>query len=159
MARSTVSERTIEVERVASEKDQLLKPLPTPNSASEQESIIDDLTKRHPTLRDVPDSEAGAPLQYRIIQDTVKDTSFFSCAVKDGLLVLILNPEHPFYKKVYKPLIENETKENRDIRGHIDLLLIAAARAEAAATREAQREALAQFRKVWSDNVATFFLG
>jgi hypothetical protein len=89
----------------------------------------------------------------------MKDTSFFSYAVRDGLFVLVLNPEHPFYKKVYKPLIENETKENRELRGQIDLLLLSAARAEAAATREVQREALAQFRKVWSDNVATFLLG
>ena len=151
-------ERTVEVERLASEKDQLLKPLPKATS-TEQEEIIDNLKKRHPSLRDVPSPEEGGALQYRIVQDSVKDTSFFTHALKDGLLVLVLNPEHPFYKKVYKPLIENETKENRELRSQIDLLLLAAARAEAAATRDSQRETLAQFRKVWSDNVATFLLG
>jgi hypothetical protein len=151
-------ERTIEVERIASERDQLLHPLPKSASA-DQERVIDNLKKRHPSLREVPPPEEGGALQYRIVQDSVKDTSFFTYAFKDGLLVLVINPEHPFYKKVYKPLIENETKENRELRTQIDLILLAAARAEAAATLESQREALTQFRKVWSDNVATFLLG
>ena len=49
----------------------------------------------------------------------MKDTSFFTYAFKEGLLVLVVNPEHPFYKKIYKPLIENETKENRELRNRI----------------------------------------
>ncbi len=56
-------------------------------------------------------------------------------------------------------LIENETKENKELRSQIDLILLAAARAEAASTKAPQREALEQFRKTWSDNVATFLNG
>ena len=120
---------------------------------------METLAKRHPSLRDVPSPGEAKTLQYRIVQDAVKDTSFFTFAMQDGLFVLVLNPEHPFYKKIYKPLIENETKENKELRSKLDLLILSAARAEAAATRESQREALAQFRKVWSDNVATFLIG
>ena len=95
-------------------------------------------------------------LQYRIIQDAVRDTSMFTFAIKHGLFVLELNPEHLFYRKVYKSLVENETKENKELRGQLDLLILSAARAEAAATRETQRDTLAQSRKVWSNNVAAF---
>jgi hypothetical protein len=152
-------DRTVEVERLASEKDQLLKPLPKTTTNAGGKNVVDELAKRHPSLRDVPQPEEGGPLQYRIIQDSMKDSSFFSYAVRDGLFILVLNPEHPFYKKVYKPLIENESKENRELRTQLDLLLLSAARAEAGASREPQREALAQFRKAWSDNVATFLIG
>jgi hypothetical protein len=152
-------DRTVDVEQLASEKDQLLKPLPKPSPTNGQATVIENLEKRHPTLKDVAPPEEGGALQYRIIQDNVKDTSFFTFALRDGLFVLILNPEHPFYKKIYKPLIENETKENRELRSQLDLLILSAARAEAAATREPQREALAQHRKLWSDNVATFLNG
>jgi hypothetical protein len=76
--------------------------------------------------------------------------------MKDGVFVVVLNPEHPFYKKISKPLIENETKENNELRSQLDLLILSAARAEAAATRESQCVALGHFRKVWNDNVATF---
>ena len=151
-------ERTIEVEKIASDKDQYLSPLPKPSSKSEQKAVVDDLAKRHPSLREVPQPEAGKNLQYRIVLETNKDTSLFSFAFQDGLFVLILNPEHPFYKKVYKPLVENETKENKELRCQLDLLILSAARAEAA-TRDSQREVLAQFRQVWSDNIATFLNG
>ena len=152
-------ERTVEVEKFASEKDQFLRPLPKPSSPGAQGSVMETLAKRHPSLRDVPSPGEGNTLQYRIVQDSLKDTSFFTFAMQDGLFVLVLNPDHPFYKKIYKPLIENETKENKELRRQLDLLVLSAARAEAAATRESQREALAQFRKVWSDNVATFLIG
>jgi len=152
-------DRTVEVERIASEKDQLLKPLPKVAAAPDEDSMLHKLKKRHPSLRDVPPAEENGSLQYRIVQDSVKDMSFFTYTYQEGLLVLVVNPEHPFYKKIYKPLIENETKENRELRSQLDLLLLGAARAEAAATRDVQREALVQFRKIWSDNIATFLRG
>lgn len=152
-------ERTVEVEKIAADKDQFLSPLPKPSPKSEQKAVVEDLAKRHPSLRDVPQPEEGKSLQYRIVLEANKDTSLFSFAFKDGLFVLILNPEHPFYKKVYKPLVENETKENKELRSRLDLLILSAARAEAAASRDSQREVLAQFRQVWSDNIATFLNG
>src|SRR5438552_3803744 len=69
-------DRTVEVERLASEKDSLLKPLPK-SSAAEQESVLESLKKRHPSLEDVPPVDDSGPLQYRIVLDSVKDTSFF----------------------------------------------------------------------------------
>jgi hypothetical protein len=152
-------DRTVEVERTATERDQLLKPLPRAANVPGQESLADQLAKRHPSILEKAAPGENGSVQYRIIQDEVKDTSFYSFVIKDGLLVLVLNREHPFYRRLYKPLVENETPENKDIRAQVDLLLLAAARAEAAATREAQRETLVQFRKTWSDNLATFLNG
>ena len=62
-------------------------------------------------------------MQYRIIQDAVRDTCFFSFAFRDGLFVLVLNPDHPFYRKVYKPLSESDGKENKEPRSQRDLML------------------------------------
>jgi hypothetical protein len=76
------------VERVASERDQLLKPLPRGSAVSEHGSIIKTLAKRHGSIRDVTSSESGS-LQYRIIEDQVKDTSFFSFVVSDGLCIYV----------------------------------------------------------------------
>jgi hypothetical protein len=166
-------DRTAEVERIASERDELLKPLPK-DIGKDQEKVIEQVAKRHPSIKEFlsPKEENGDKkqldlgLQYRIIQDQMPDTSFFSFAVKEGLFVLILNPDHPFYKKVYKPLVENDNKENKEVRSKFDLLLLACARAEAAAQREGRRskdvaskEMLLQLRKTWSDNLATFLNG
>jgi len=38
----------------------------------------------------------------------------------------------------------------------MDLLLLSAARAEAGAAKNSQRDAMQEFRKTWSDNLATF---
>lgn len=150
-----VADRTATVERVASEKDRLLKPLPAASGSAEQDAYVKNLAKRHPTLREaVPDDAEG--MQYRIVHEQMKDTSFFSFAVSDGMFVLVMNPEHPFYRKVYKPLLEEDSDKSREMRGQLDTILLAAARAEAAVTRESQKEALAQVRRTWSDNLATF---
>jgi len=149
------TERTIAIERLASERDELLKPLPSPPSSAKELALIEKLAKRHPTLREAALSETGS-MQYRIIQEQMKDTSFFSYAVKDGLFVLILNPEHPFYRKLYKPLLDDDSKEGQALRGQMDLLLLSAARAEAGAAKNSQRDAMQEFRKTWSDNLATF---
>jgi hypothetical protein len=149
------SERTIAIERLASDRDELLRPLPTQPSNNKDLALIEKLARRHPTLREAALSETGS-MQYRIIQEQMKDTSFFSFAVKDGLFVLILNPEHPFYRKIYKMLLEDDSKEGQALRGQLDLLLLAAARGEAGTSTNNQRQALQEFRKTWSDNLATF---
>lgn len=147
--------QTADVERRAADADPLLVPLPKPSA--KQEELLDDLAKRHPGISDLPEQETGQ--RYRIVTDDVRDTSFFNYAMKEGSFVLVLNQGHPFYRKVYLPLVENETPANKELRANIELLLLAAARAEAAATRESQRDLLGQTRKAWSDNLATFLNG
>jgi hypothetical protein len=149
------ADRTVAVERLASERDDQLKPLPRSPSA-DQSALVDAIAKRHPAIRDTVANGDVHVLQYRIVQHESKDTSFFSFGLKEGLLVLALNPEHPFYRKLYKPLIDDESDQARATRSQLELMLLAAARAEATASRDSQREALAQFRRTWSENLATF---
>ena len=73
--------------------------------------------------------------------------------------MLVLNPDHPFYRNVYRPLVESGKKESDELRQHIDLLLLAAARAEALATTEKDRESLCRQRRAWSDTLATLLNG
>jgi hypothetical protein len=147
---------TVEVEKVAGERDQLLNPLPR-GTASNGKRVIDELACRHPSIREaVTFAEHARAVQYRIVQDNMRETSFYSFAYKDGVFVLILNPNHPFFRKVYQPLAEQDNKESKAMRAQLDLVLLAAARAEAEATRGEKRQVLASFRKTWSDNLATF---
>jgi hypothetical protein len=147
--------QTIEVEQRATNADSLLVPLPKPTP--KQSELLDDLAKRHPSIVELPAPDVGQ--NYRIVSDEVRDTCFFTYAMKEGTFVLVLNENHPFYKRVYLPLVENETTANKDLRANIELLLLAAARSEAAIVRESHREVLSQARKAWSDNLATFLNG
>jgi hypothetical protein len=60
---------------------------------------------------------------------------------------------------MYKPLIEDGGKAAMEFRSQIDLLLLSCARAEASATKKAERDAFAKLRSLWSDNLATFLNG
>src|SRR5262249_17516115 len=138
---------------------QLLNPLPSRRVPAEVGEVFEELSQRHSALRGVAAERGDGSLQYRIVQDEMPETEFYSFAFRDNVFVLVLNPRHPFFRKVYQPRADREDREGKALRGQFDLFLLAAARAEAEATRGPEREALLSFRKTWSDNLATFLNG
>lgn len=142
-------ERFSEAERIANDRDHLLRPLPRSVDPSAR-ALMRELQESHPTLRDRP-NEAD---RYSIIEHSVKDTSFFTLAQDGDRLVLVLNPDHPFYREIYKPLSEGEAPRDPQLRAKLELLLLAAARSEAAARGKVP--ALAKHRLEWSNTLAAF---
>jgi len=143
------SERFSEAERIANERDHLLRPLPRSADPTAR-ALMRELEASHPTLRD----RAEGADRYSIVEHSVKDTSFFTLAHEGDRLVLVLNPDHPFYREIYKPLSEGETSPDPQLRAKLELLLLAAARSEAAA--RGKIPALAKHRREWSNTLATF---
>ena len=84
---------------------------------------------------------------------------FFDYARDNGRLLLVLNPDHPFYRLVYKTLLESEDPRDETIRSQIDLLLLAAARTEALLEGTDAVKLAEQLRSGWSDTLATFLSG
>lgn len=78
-------------------------------------------------------------------------TRMFRTYRKSGGVIVALNTDHPFYKRVYAPLLDDSDPRRKSTRQQIELLLLAAARSEAAVGREAEK-----FLSYWSDVVATF---
>ena len=73
-------ERFSEAERIANERDHLLRPLP--NYANPKaKALMKDLERSHPALRR---SSSENISQYRIVEGTVKDTCFFTYAYDGG---------------------------------------------------------------------------
>lgn len=142
-------ERFSEAERIANERDHLLRPLPrTADPASK--ALMRELQQSNPTLLERGDEKD----RYSIIEHAVKDTSFFTLAHDGDRLVLVLNPDHPFYREIYKPISEGETPRDPQLRAKLELLLLAAARSEAAARGNVP--ALAKHRLEWSNTLAAF---
>ncbi len=144
------SERFSEAERIAKERDHLLRPLPATADPTAR-ALLKELEKVHPTLRQRTDEKA---LRYSIIEHALKDTSFFTLARDRERLVLVLNPDHPFYREIYKPLSEGESAQEAQLRAKLELLLLAAARSEAAAGGKVP--ALVRHRLEWSNTLAAF---
>ncbi|MGE4263134.1 MAG: ATP-binding protein [Desulfovibrio sp.] len=142
----------------ASEKDGMLTPLP-PTLRLRDEQVLNDLGKKYTPSSLSALAKAGQDpqaAQYRIVPAALNETPFFNYARDNGRLVLVLNPDHPFYKIVYKPLLEADSPREAELRVYIDLLLLAAARSEALLDDQDTIKVAESIRKGWSDTLATF---
>jgi hypothetical protein len=153
--------RFSQAEKLASEQEQLLEPLPS-DSRERDRAILRDLKKDHvpvPTPATEDRDVANLGLEYRIVESAVRDMSFFTYARAGKTLVLVLNPHHPFYKQVYKPLAESDGAMEVRLRTLLELVLLAAARSEAAEVDPHESAVLEQQRLLWSNTLATFLNG
>lgn len=139
-------------EQLAADKDHLLAPLPT-KARPDAKAYMAELERRHVSLRTHADPPAGTA-RYRVLEDSVNDTCFFDHAYDGERLVLVLNREHPFYREVYRPLVESDAPRDQQLRVKLELLLLAAARTEVAARGD--NGLIAERRRDWSNTLATF---
>jgi hypothetical protein len=143
-------ERFSEAERIANERDHLLRPLPT-NADAKAKALMKNLERSHPVLRRGLSDKVS---RYTIVEGTVKDTCFFTYAHDRERLILVLNPDHPFYREIYKPLADGDSPRDQQMRAKLELLLLAAARSEVSAKRK--DSAVARQRLEWSNTLAAF---
>lgn len=152
-----IVERFTTSEHRASEKDEMLTPLPQKPRPRDRR-VLGALGKKVSRTQKSADDAVGST-EYRIVPTALSETAFFDYARDKGRLVLVLNPEHPFYKLVYKPLLDSDNPRDEAIRSQIDLLLLAAARAEALLEGKDALKLAEQLRVAWSDTLATFLHG
>ena len=143
------SERFSEAERIANERDHLLRPLPR-SADPTAKALMRELEESHPVLRE----RADETNRYSIVEHAVKNTSFFTLAHDGDRLVLVLNPDHPFYREIYKPLSEGDAPRDPQMRAKLELLLLAAARSEVATYGKVP--GIAKHRLEWSNTLAAF---
>ena len=136
--RATVTERRLQ--------SVSLRP-PTPDEASTLRRLED----RFPGLSAGPNHEG---LSYRLVIDALPSTRAFEVLPSDSRLVVALNASHPFYKKIYEPLLHASAGEADVIRCRLDLLVLAAARSEVAC--QDQRAYAEAHRQRWSDILSEF---
>ncbi|MHC4395730.1 MAG: ATP-binding protein [Planctomycetota bacterium] len=151
-----ITERSQDAEQTAIRKERLIQPLPKRIPKKEYDTIINIVGKQCQTFKKTIDEPNNGELRYSIREAKMKETEFFCFAIKNGHFILVINPEHPFYRKVYASLIDESKSELKELRCQVDLLLLASARAEALANNKGQRELLKKFRRDWSDILATF---
>lgn len=100
----------------------------------------------------------GSRLGYMIDEKTINELSFYVPSLVGDNLKVVLNRDHSFYQKIYHPLFGAERVEPALVLDHLQLLLLAAARAECGLRSRIEKEAAERLREVWS-NVLTAFLG
>lgn len=144
------AERFSDAERMADQRDNQLRPLPkTPDPKAKAQ--LKELEKSHPTLRR---SASEKPARYAIVEASAADSNFFTYGYDGDRLVLAINSNHPFYREIYKPLLEGDGPREQQLRTKIELLLLAAARSEVASNGKVRTPA--QQRLEWSETLAAF---
>jgi hypothetical protein len=95
---------------------------------------------------------SGTGLSYRIEIRALGVPEFYQVALSQNTVILTLNGEHPFYDRIYGPLTGRQSRE----RDNIELMLLAAARADLEAADSGQADFLLQVRRSWSDALVAF---
>jgi hypothetical protein len=135
---------------IANSRDKKLRPLPARSALKAQLKPLHDLRKRNAALRSAPRPKKGE-LIYRLVEDSVGDSCFYRPLAGEGELVSSINTKHGFYRKLYAPLSLGEAITPAEIAQRLQLLLIAATRAEAVFTRREEQVVIEAFRKEWSE--------
>ncbi|HLL76219.1 MAG TPA: ATP-binding protein [Pyrinomonadaceae bacterium] len=140
-------------QRLAESRDHLLEP---PAKALKPTDRFSDYG-----LRRLPRSNRNGKgiirgLAYRLEHKTLEDASFFVPLISRRELVVLLNEEHPFYERIYAPLIRLSGEGGKQFRQFLELLLFAAARAECSIPDEDRQSWARSVREMWSKTLAAF---
>jgi Histidine kinase-, DNA gyrase B-, and HSP90-like ATPase len=109
------------------------------------------------TIRTLPRTQGFVTgISYRIDHKSLDDPSFFVPLSSSEELVVLLNEEHPFYERVYFPVVRTKDHAIKTLHCYLELMLIAAARAECSIKNPKERTIARGVRKAWSKVLATF---
>jgi hypothetical protein len=138
-----------DAERQAARADPTLPALPRRSESLSED--LRDLIAIHTGPRQRPTSP------YQIVVAELPTTAAFEVVRHRDQLVLLFNTRHPLYRDLYGPLAMSDSEKDQDIAKRVALAVLAAARAEASATRRSHRDEVRRFRQAWADVLATFF--
>ncbi len=110
---------------------------------------LEGLAKRHGGLRQALSEPRVNGTRYHILEDDLGDACFFKPLMSDGLIVGVVNPRHRFYKTVYKPIMDSKDAQSPGLANALQLMMLAAARAEATFSECRDIETLERFRHEW----------
>jgi hypothetical protein len=108
------------------------------------------------TLSIIMKSNPQSGRTYSVRSAKLRGRAFFEVADVNGRLTITMNVNHPFFERVYGPLL---AAKDHSARFLIECLIIANARAEAAAVRPAEQNYLQRHRAHWGDALVAFLEG
>jgi len=151
--RVAVGKASLGIEKKAAQVDNTLVPLPKRQDKSHTD-LLNVLARQDAVLSAILTNSTNGT-QYRLVEEETTDHVFFQPAIRENVVAAVINPHHPFYKKLYRPLIDNDTSTLMELGHAIQALLLAAARAEGISSKAADRRTLNTFRQEWSRTLAT----
>lgn len=109
--------------------------------------------RRLPVVRLPKRLRGSAGMTYALRTAALSSSAFYRTDQRDGKLVITLNTNHPFFDRIYKPL---SGSHDSDARFAVEVLLLAAGRAEFDAADKGAGGVLRHHRDAWSDALVAF---
>ena len=139
-------------ERIASRRDHLLEP---PDKRFRTTESL--------TAYGLPGGYNGSStklelirgMSYRFETKWISDESFFVPVLADREIVVLVNENHPFYECIYSPFVRLSNQDSKLFQ-HLELTLLAAARAECTLSPTDKQSVIRTMREEWSKVLATF---
>jgi hypothetical protein len=139
-------------EQLAADRNDRMKPLPAPATVPQPHGLKQ-LIERHSKLRQAQATKAENGSTYHLIEDELADACFFNAICVNGAVVGVMNPRHAFYRSVYGPIIAGGECDLGELAKALQLVLLAAARAEISFTKPSEKAAVEAFRREWSHSM------
>jgi hypothetical protein len=95
-------------------------------------------------------------VDYAIEYKRLEEVSFYIPALGRNKLLLTLNQEHSFFRKIYEPLFAENHGALKSLLGHLQLLLFSIARAECNLRSRQDRDAVKRLREEWSNALTAY---
>jgi Histidine kinase-, DNA gyrase B-, and HSP90-like ATPase len=95
-------------------------------------------------------------LSYRIETKRIAEQSFFVPLLNEQEIIVLLNENHPFFQCIYSPFVRLSNQDTRLFYQHLELTLLAAARAECTVSPTDKQRVIKTMREEWSKVLATF---
>ncbi len=145
-------ERT-NAEKLATRRDYLLEP---PEKGPKINNHLS-LYGLHPVNRTGDEKNSLIRgLRYRIETKRITERSFFVPLLTEQEIIVLLNENHPFFECIYSPFMRLSNQDTRLFFQHLELILLAAARAECTISPADKQSIIKTMREEWSKVLATF---
>lgn len=144
------------VEDHASKKFAELKPISAKSKRLADDLLGQQVARSHKLVEPQASGQPAKPV-YRVVDQHVDSKSFFTPAIANGHVLAVVNRSHPFFKRLYRRLQDRESLTVEQMRDVIQVILLAAARAELMLTAAPDRKALERFRESWGESLSAAF--
>lgn len=138
-------------EALATRVERHLPRLPT-RATRGRKSAVDLIVTRRPEIQAQLRAGSRGDVAYAIIHEPLDESSFFAHETDGDRFILRINSEHPFYRKIYKPLLD----QGHEAARQLELMVLSAARQQAAARGSDESEALNSALIGWSKILALY---
>jgi len=140
-------------EKIATRRDYLLEPPEKVFTVSDNLSFYG----LH-SVQSTNDRKNGLirGLSYRIESKKISEKSFFVPLLTEQEIVVLLNENHPFFECIYSPSMRLSNQDTKLVCQHLELTILAAARAECTVSPTDKQSVIKTMREEWSKVLATF---